>query len=105
MKKFSGTVVTLYRVDVSIYGLAEEYEKSKPCDAELYAVDNMTDSELWELVNVGGVCVESDTPKIKYQQLVEKGVELAKSVITDEGVEWQICSTDDVRIKRAFQPL
>ena len=103
MKKFSGTVVTLYRLDGTIYGIAEEYEKGKTSDAELYAVDSMTDSELWELVNVGGVFVAANTPKIKYQQLVENGVELAKSVITDEGVDWQSCNTDDIRIKRAFQ--
>lgn len=103
MKKFSGTVVTLYRLDGAIYGIAEEYEKGKTSDAELYAVDSITDSELWELVNVGGVFVAANTPKIKYQQLVENGVELAKSVITDEGVDWQSCNTDDIRIKRAFQ--
>ena len=104
MKKFNGTIVTVYLVSGNaVYAVAEEYQRGKPFDAEIYAVDSMTDSELQELLSVGGVYVSSEAPKVSALWLKENGTELASSCITDEGVEYQTINTDHSRIKQALE--
>ena len=103
MKKFNGAVVTIYSVGKAIYAVSEDYENGIVCDSEVYNLNDMTDSEVEELINVGGVYTESDMPNLKSQQIKESGIEIASSVVTDEGVEIQSCSKKaNKRIKQFF---
>ena len=104
MKRFSGTLVTVYLTDENaMYAVAEEYSRGKIIDAEIYAVDSMTDPELQELLSVGGVYVSADAPAVSAQWIKENGTELASSCITAEGVEFQTIRTDNSRIKQALE--
>lgn len=101
-----GTVITIYSVGKAIYAVSEDYENGTVCDSEVYNLDGMTDREVEELINVGGVYTISDMPDIKSHQIKESGIEIASSVITDEGVELQSCSKKaNKRVKTIFNSM
>ena len=106
-KKFTGAEVRFYQIDnETIYAVSEEYERGKVTDCEIYNVLAMTDAEVAELVNAGGVYTEADAPKVKAAWIKENGKEIAISIIVgsgyDSAVELQSCNTNIDKIKNAF---
>ncbi len=104
---FSGVKVTFYQMpDGSVYAVAVEYEHGQAIDAERYDVLAMSEAEVEELANVGGVYTDAPTPKVRSKWIEENGNEIALSIIQggeyDGGVELQWCKTDIPCIKKAF---
>ena len=63
----------------------------------------MSEQEIRELVNVGGVATTAYVPKKSEDWLLKNGKEIGYSVITDDGVEISSCSTNIMKIKVTIQ--
>lgn len=102
--KFTGTKVDFYQMPSGeIYAVAVEFDGGKAVDAEKYDVLAMTEAEVRELVNVGGVYTEAPTPRMRAKQIENDGTGIALSVIQNGGVELQWCHTEVPCIKKAFE--
>lgn len=86
--------------------MATEYERGRTVDAERYDVLAMTEEEVKELVDVGGVYTDAPAPKVRSKWIAENGIEIALSMIQDGecdgGIELQWCNMDIPCIKKAF---
>lgn len=100
---FTGVEVFFYQMPTGdVYALATEYDRGRVVDAERYDVLTMTEDEVKELVDVGGVDTDTPAPKVRSKWVKENGAEIALSVIQDDGVEMQWCKTDIPCIRKAF---
>lgn len=100
---FTGVEVIFYQMPTgNVYAVAAEYDRGRAVDAERYDVLGMTEDEVKELVDVGGVYTDAPAPKVRSKWIKENGIEIALSVIQDDGIEMQWCNTDIPCIKKAF---